>query len=687
MGDTVAARAECLGEEEALLYVSSVGTPERDFGLERHLDSCDSCRVMLAEAARALSDGGPAWEAERTSEGALAPPTSLAAGEVLLDRYTIVRFVARGGMGEVYEAYDDVLHETVALKTIVCTDLDHPAAMQRFRAEVRLARQVTHPNVCRIYEFGMHLPRGHRAEPVPFLTMEFLRGSTLDRRLAQEGRLDEAEVARLIPHMTAGLGAIHAAGIIHRDIKPANMALLPGPPERLVLMDFGLARAAKAVDTSQSLSGGGLVGTVDYMAPEQVAGQSSSRSIDIYSLGLVIFEMLTGQRPFAGSNVLATAVERMTLPPPRVADLVPGLDPAWDLMLARCLAPHAAQRYSRADEIVPPAIASSPGTPRPVRRRPWLAPVMAPGAVLVALVALVAGAALHRHQTRVPTVAAAAAPIGGKRAANRGNRAFTASGCSADMVRVADQFCVDRYEGSAVATTSVPQLAYRADLEGLPVSPFYAPSPDLLTLMFDDWKRRVEGGTTGMPTPLPEVPAWERELHSWRPRAVSKPNVIPQGYATQIIAAVACANAGKRLCTTEEWRTACRGEKGTRFPYGPTYQAGMCNVSRDEHPAEMLHIDYTDGLLDPRMNQVSSQEGGPLLRPTGATPTCASRWGTDAVYDMVGNLDEWSSDPRGVILGGFYSRPTDEGCDATNARHSPAFFNYSLGIRCCDRLH
>jgi formylglycine-generating enzyme len=679
--EVVGVRDTCLDEDEALHYVSSSGGLEKDLALEKHIDACDSCRVMLSEAARAMSASGLAWhspEWER-AERPLASPTSLAVGDVLLSRYTIVRFVARGGMGEVYEAYDDVLAETVALKTIVCTDLDQPAAMQRFRAEVRLARQVTHPNVCRIYEFGMHLPsgwHGQAAEPVPFLTMEFLRGETMDRRLAREGPFAEAEVARLIPHLTAGLGAIHGAGIIHCDIKPANIALLPGPPERLVLMDFGLARFAKVVEASQSLSGGRLVGTVNYMAPEQLGGQPATRSVDIYSLGLVIFEMLTGQRPFAGENVLAAAVGRMMRPVPKPTALVPTLDPQWDLLIARCLAPEPAQRLASVDEIVPPR-GKPPRSRPPPSRRGWgtRAAAAAPRAGLALLVlAVAAGGAFLLQETRQPPgKAMVSIPKGPP--AQRKQRAFTASGCSADMVRVAGRFCIDRFEAAAVD-----------DQEGRTLSPYYPPSPDLLIKMLEDWNRRIEGGTTGAAWPPPELPAWQREF-GWRPLAVSRPGVTPQGYVNQIIAAVACAGAGKRLCTTDEWRTACRGEKGTMFPYGPTYQPGLCNISRGEHPAEMLHIDYTDGMLDPRMNQISSQRSGPLLRPTGSSAACASRWGDDAVHDMVGNLDEWSADGNGVLLGGFYSRQSQDGCESTNTKHPADFFNYSLGIRCCDRLH
>jgi sulfatase modifying factor 1 len=723
-GKAFADHRDCLSEDEALAYVSSQDLSARDPSLEGHVDSCTPCRMMLAEAARATSESmGHATEQStlvhsRSGEdelpiraarrpGGPSTPTSLAVGEVLLSRYTIVRFVARGGMGEVYEAYDDVLGETVALKTLVCTDLDRPAAMQRLMAEVRIARQVTHPNVCRIYEFGMHEAHGRRGregEPVPFLTMEFLRGETLDRRLARVGRFDPDHLARLVPHMVAGLAAIHAAGIIHRDIKPANMALLPGPPERLVLMDFGLAREANPLASSHSLSGGRLVGTIDYMAPEQVVGQAATRQVDIYAIGLVIFELLTGRRPFAGSDALASAVERMITPAPAPSQLVPGLPAGWDAFIARCLAPDPAGRFANADELAafveaqlslpahapraqPETLAAfSPmSVSASTRARPaWRSRRAVLGATAAALAGLAIFAGMRwagapgdppgDRWTGVVGLAGAKAPVRPALINPERKAAATGTGCSADMVRVADRFCIDRFEA-----TVVDDMAERS------LSPYYPPSPDLVPKVLEDWDRRSDSRTTGLPVPLPELPAWQRKF-GWRPRALSRPGVTPQGYATQIIAAVACAGAGKRLCTTDEWRTACRGEQQTKFPYGAEYRAGVCNVGRAEHPAEMLKIDYTDGQLDPRMNTMSSAETGPLLQATGTSTGCASRWGNDAVYDMVGNLDEWSAEPIGVLLGGFFSRQTQEGCEAINTKHGPDYFNYSLGIRCCDRL-
>jgi hypothetical protein len=363
------------------------------------------------------------------------------------------------------------------------------------------------------------------------------------------------------------------------------------------------------------------------------------------------------------------------------------------VLLARCLAPERERRFATVDNLaafvrdnLAGGAAARPALLSRVSFRPRFT------AATVALTVLVAGIAgafgITWARRGEPAVQSIAAPAGAtaKRSAPwdrvrppqfRAQRSFGPSGCSPDMVRVADRFCIDRYEATVVD-----------DVEQRPTSPYYPPSKDMITMVLEDWNRKLEHGTAGVPIPLPELPPWETE-RGWRPRAVSEPQVLPQGYASQIIAAVACAGAGKRLCTADEWRLACRGERGTKFPYGDTYRDGVCNVHRaeHEHPAHKLRVDYTDGLLDPRMNLMTSEVSGPLLHLTGASPGCASRWGDDAVYDMVGNLDEWTAGPDGAILGGFYLRQTQDGCDYTNARHTPDYFNYSLGIRCCDRLH
>ncbi len=247
--------------------------------------------------------------------------------------------------------------------------------------------------------------------------------------------------------------------------------------------------------------------------------------------------------------------------------------------------------------------------------------------------------------------------------------------CPPEMVRVAGRFCVDRYEATVVDAAT-----------GKPASPYYPPSRKLASSLRKIWdeQRLVMGDADAQITPLPPLPLWEA-ARDFEPKAVSKRGDVPQGYTSGELAARACENAGKRLCKLDEWRTACRGDEDRPFPYGDTYVDGRCNVFRDAHPAKVLHDDPSIGHSDPRLNQVKSK-GRTLLRRTGETATCYSRWGDDAIADMVGNLDEWIDDPEGTFVGGFYSRAKKDGCASTVANHAYDYFDYSTGIRCCADL-
>jgi serine/threonine protein kinase len=380
---------ECLNEDDVLRYLEGEATSSSE-SIQNHLDVCPICRVLVGEAVRAMGHTGKGSETSPASRR-----RTLTTGTVILQRYEIVRFLARGGMGEVYEAKDTVLGEVVALKTLVATALDDSRAMNLLREEVRMARQVTHPNVCRILEFGFHLPNDVKSgESIPFLTMEFLRGETLEQRLARQGRLAPAAVAGLLEQMIAGLKAIHAAGIVHRDLKPANVFVLPGASERVVLMDFGLARALERERAADGASGPAVMGTLDYMAPEQVEGKPATPAFDIYALGLVAFEMLTGQKPFAGETPLASAVDRLTRRAPRPSTLVAGLHPAWDDIVARCLANDPAKRTEAFDEIAK-ELASTARRWRGLRRGRAKVVVAAVVGFLIAFVVL----ALRRLET------------------------------------------------------------------------------------------------------------------------------------------------------------------------------------------------------------------------------------------------------------------------------------------------
>jgi hypothetical protein len=236
-------------------------------------------------------------------------------------------------------------------------------------------------------------------------------------------------------------------------------------------------------------------------------------------------------------------------------------------------------------------------------------------------------------------------------------------------------FCIDRYESSLLDVSA-----------GRALSPFYHPEASQLKRNYERWLSSAPSSNTllGRTLEVPPPPSWQLGAR-FDIVAVSRAGVVPSGYLNRESAERACQNAGKRLCSHEEWVTACRGEQRRKFPYGKSYVDGTCNVFRAGHPALLLHGDASINHLDPRLNLVT-QDGKPLLMKTGATPACRSQWGDDAVYDMVGNLDEWVDPEEGKFVGGFYSRATREGCDSAIASHAPEYFDYSLGTRCCAAL-
>jgi serine/threonine-protein kinase len=251
-------------------------------------------------------------------------------------RYEIVRFIARGGMGEVYEAIDTVLDTRVALKTLR-TELERStSAVERFRREMGLARSVTDPHVCRLYDVGEHEGR-------VFITMELLSGKPLTVPVT----IDEVE--RLAPQLVRGLAALHAAGIVHRDFKTANII---ATHDRAVLTDFGLARS---IDAEPQLTlESSLLGTPAYMSPEQVEGRPATPASDIYALGVTLFELLTGTLPFTGDTAMAAATARLQQDPPRPSSVRTGVPSKWDRIVLRCLVRDPAARPSINDVLAPP---------------------------------------------------------------------------------------------------------------------------------------------------------------------------------------------------------------------------------------------------------------------------------------------------------------------------------------------
>ncbi|WP_346017083.1 protein kinase [Pseudenhygromyxa sp. WMMC2535] len=273
-----------------------------------------------------------------TDDATLAVRSPLSVGELFAGRYEIERVLGRGGMGSVFRVHDREVGEVVALKLLDIMSAT-PEVIDRFRREVRLARRVTHRNVARTYDLGEF--QGWR-----FLTMEYVDGESLRTFLARN-RPSHARAIDFARQIAEGLAAAHQAGVIHRDLKPANVMLERSG--RVVLTDFGIARALQGNDAT--LQTGGLLGTPAYMAPEQISGDRVGAPADIYALGLILFEMLTGRLPFSGDTAMAMAMARINHPLP---DLRTQTDVPPELVgvLEGCLARGSERRIINAAEVV-----------------------------------------------------------------------------------------------------------------------------------------------------------------------------------------------------------------------------------------------------------------------------------------------------------------------------------------------
>ncbi len=343
-------------------------------------------------ASQETAEFTPGSQTPSTPAGSPGAAPRLQPGDSVAGRFTIVRFIAAGGMGEVYEAKDEVLRTHVALKTILPHFADNPAALERFRREVILARKASHPNVCRIYD--LYSTQGPSGEPLHFLTMEFLDGETLHQRLRRKGRMSPAEVLPVLRQMAAALDAAHAAGVVHRDFKASNVMLVSGEAQgrastemRAVVTDFGVARALHPdASSSENVTGAGLLGTPESMAPEQVTGGEVGPPADIYALGLVLYEMLTGKMAFAGATPLETAFKRVQERPAAPKTAVPELPERWNAAVLRCLELEPARRFAAAGDVA--KYVDNPAVM--VRRRNVLAVTLA--ALVAAAVALAVAA-------------------------------------------------------------------------------------------------------------------------------------------------------------------------------------------------------------------------------------------------------------------------------------------------------
>ena len=288
--------------------------------------------VEVSGAARAPSARGSRPPSSHSASSQAALRGRFAPGAVLAGRYRIVALLGKGGMGEVYRADDLTLDQQVALKFLPAGTSEQ--ALARFRGEVRIARQVSHPNVCRVYDLG-------EFDGVSFLSMEYVDGEDLASLLRRIGRLPPDKALEISRKLCAGLAAAHEKGVLHRDLKPSNVML--NSRGEVLLTDFGLAGIAGEIEGAEIRNG-----TPAYAAPEQLAGEEVSVRSDIYSLGLVLYEVFTGKVPFESDSIAGLIRARTESAPPSLSSLVRDLDPTVERVVLRCLQPKAANRPASA---------------------------------------------------------------------------------------------------------------------------------------------------------------------------------------------------------------------------------------------------------------------------------------------------------------------------------------------------
>jgi hypothetical protein len=289
-------------------------------------------QIAALRTPRAPSNSGVALVSSDPIGGGRFVP-----GQIVAERYRIVALAGRGGMGEVYRAEDLRLSQIVAIKFLPESLSNDAAAIARFHSEVRIARQVSHPNVCRMFDIG-------DADGIAFLTMEYVDGEDLASLVRRIGRLSTDKATEIARQTCAGLAAAHDRGVIHRDLKPANLML--DSAGKIRITDFGLAGIAASIQGTEVRAG-----TPAYMAPEQLAGKEVTIKSDLYSLGLVLYEILTGKRAFDASTLPELMRLREQSAPTSPSSIVRDLDPLLERIILRCLEKDPALRPSSALQV------------------------------------------------------------------------------------------------------------------------------------------------------------------------------------------------------------------------------------------------------------------------------------------------------------------------------------------------
>jgi serine/threonine-protein kinase len=353
---------------------------------------CSRCGTKLVKA--------PPSSASVTQTAAYFPsPHGLTVGGTFAGRYQVSEELGQGGMGRVYKAYDTEIRENVALKVLNPMIASDESVVERFRNELKLARRVAHRNVCRMYDLG-------RSGETTYITMEYVSGEDLKTLLRRIGHLPAPKAVAFARQIADGLAEAHRQGVIHRDLKPQNIMIDREGNARI--MDFGIARALKAKGMTDP---GMIIGTPDYMAPEQFEGKDADARTDIYALGAILYEMLTSTPPFAGETPVVVATKQKTERPPDPRDTNPQVPEPLSRLILRCLEKDRVRRFQSAEEVLTglrelerlfPSTRAAAGTATKTLRLAWRRPVRLGLAAAAVIVIAAAGYLFFGQRGKAP---------------------------------------------------------------------------------------------------------------------------------------------------------------------------------------------------------------------------------------------------------------------------------------------
>jgi serine/threonine-protein kinase len=419
----------CLDENLVYQLVDGKVSPKEAAEAERHAATCPECTELIAWVRRDLRNpaeittavGGPTHGAQAAAllTAVLSDREDLA-GQTIASKYRLGKRLGAGGMGVVYEAVNTWTDRRVALKLLHPWFSSDDETVQRFHHEAKNASRIAHPNIVDVLDLGQD-PRDGSL----YMVQEFLTGPTLRQHVAERGRLPVAETAGILRPIMDALAAAHDAGVVHRDVKPENIILSTDRSGQSVpkLIDFGISKITEGEVAVMLQTGPRAVGTPLYMSPEQLrANQTIDRRTDVWAVGVVLFELLAGHRPFEADSHAEVAVRILTGEPPSLAQLAPGVPTAVSEVIARALARERDARFRDLREmadafdaaVAAPAVERASASPALARRSRWLRArwLLAPALVIVA--ASVAGAIRaqrHRQERTSPAVAPASPTV------------------------------------------------------------------------------------------------------------------------------------------------------------------------------------------------------------------------------------------------------------------------------------